>query len=63
MNPVELLRKRMEGRSLRALAREIPCSAPYLSDIFNGNRPAGPKILKYLGIEKAITYKRAKNGR
>lgn len=52
MDPIALLKERMAGRSLRALAREIDCSAPYLSDIFNGNRKAGPKILRYLGIEQ-----------
>ncbi len=52
MDPIKLLKERMKGRSMRALAREIPCSAPYLSDVLNGNRPAGPKILDYLGIER-----------
>jgi hypothetical protein len=63
MNPVELLKERMQGRSLRALSREIPCSAPYLSDIMNGNRKAGPKILAYLGLERLeapIEYKRVR---
>jgi hypothetical protein len=55
MEPIELLRDRMKGRSLRALAREIPCSAPYLSDILNGNRAAGPKILAFLGLTKVET--------
>ena len=52
MDPIQLLRDRMKGKTMRELAREIPCSAPYLSDIFNGNRAPGPKILTYLGIEK-----------
>jgi len=55
----------MKGRSLRSLAREIPCSAPYLSDILNGNRAAGPKILDYLGIQRVdmpVVYKKA-NGK
>ncbi len=52
MEPLELLRSRMTGKSLRALAREIPCSAPYLSDVLNGNRAPGPRILAYLGLEK-----------
>ena len=63
MNPVEMLKERMGTRSLRALAREIPCSAPYLSDILNGNRQAGPKILDFLGLEKRkpeVTYKKVR---
>jgi hypothetical protein len=63
MEPIELLKERMKGRSMRALAREIPCSAPYLSDVLNGNRPAGPKILHYLGLERLhrpVLYKKAK---
>lgn len=56
MDPIALLQERMRGRSMRDLAREIPCSPAYLSDIFNGNRPIGPKILRYLGLEKVQTY-------
>lgn len=55
MDPIALLLSRKTG-SLRALAREIPCSAPYLSDIFKGRRQPGPKILSYLGIEKQSHY-------
>lgn len=65
MEPIELLKERMKGRSMRALAREIPCSAPYLSDVMNGNRAAGPKILEYLGLEKLktpVVYKKV-NGK
>lgn len=42
------LRQRKQGRSWRSLAREIGCSAPYLSDVIRGNRKAGPKILRFL---------------
>ena len=63
MNPVEMLKERMGDRSLRALAREIPCSAPYLSDVLNGNRAAGPLILAFLGLEKQrpeVAYKKVR---
>ena len=67
MEPIELLRSRLTGKSMRALAREIPCSAPYLSDVLNGNRAPGPRILAYLGLEKqpvpAIYRKARKSGR
>jgi hypothetical protein len=62
MDPIALLKQRQGNRSLRALAREIPCSAPYLSDVYNGNRLAGPKLLRFLGIEKEVTFRKV-NGR
>jgi transcriptional regulator with XRE-family HTH domain len=38
--------------SQRALADKIGVSAPYLSDVLNGNRNPGPKVLAYLGLER-----------
>lgn len=52
MNPIQMLERRMQGRTLRALAKELGISAPYLSDIMNGNRSPGPKVLKALGLER-----------
>ena len=48
---IDLLRKKKNGRSLRALAQDVGCSAMYLSDLFSGNRNPGPKVLDYLGLE------------
>lgn len=62
MDPITLLKERQFGLSLRQYARQIGISAPYLSDVYRGNRRPGPKILKYLGLEKIatpVTYKRA----
>lgn len=58
-NPIELLKKRKGVKSLRTFAKEIPCSAAYLSDVMRGARPAGPRILTYLGIEreKSVSYR------
>jgi transcriptional regulator with XRE-family HTH domain len=53
-DPVLMLRSKMAGRSLRALSREIGCSAAYLSDIMRGNRAPGPKILAYLGLSREV---------
>lgn len=53
-NPVKLLKSKMVGRSLRALAREIGCSPAYLSDIMRGNRNPGPKILVYLQLSREV---------
>ena len=44
----------MTGRSLRSVAREIPCSAAYLSDIMLGKRNPGPRVLDYLGLDRAV---------
>lgn len=63
-DPIVMLRRRMKGKSLRDLAKEIPCSAPYLSDVMNGNRGPGPRILAFLGLQKRtvtdISYRREK---
>lgn len=55
---VGLLRKAQGTRSVGQLSREIGCSTAYVSDVYAGNRTPGPKILEYLGLEKAITYKK-----
>jgi hypothetical protein len=61
-----MLRERKKGKSLRTLAKEIPCSAPYLCDVLKGNRAAGPRILAYLGLERIaapVAYKRVRKRR
>lgn len=52
MTPVTVLAERLKTVSLRALALELAVSAAYLSDIMNGKRTAGPKVLDALGLEK-----------
>lgn len=46
------LKKQQGGRSLRAFAEEVGCSAAYLSDVFKGQRQPGPKLLDHLGVER-----------
>lgn len=62
MDPIAALTKRLESKSLRAVALDLGVSAPYLSDIMRGHRPPGPKVLKALGIERTVermvTYRR-----
>ena len=53
-DPLKMLKARMTGRSLRSVAREIPCSAAYLSDIMLGKRNPGPRVLDYLGLDRAV---------
>jgi hypothetical protein len=54
LDPIKMLRQRMKGRSLRSLAREIDCSAGYLSDLLSEppKRSPGPKIMEFLGITR-----------
>ena len=40
--------------SQRALAKDWGMSPAYLSDFLSGNRPAGPRILDALGLEKVV---------
>ena len=65
-DPLKMLKARMAGRSLRSVAREIPCSAAYLSDIMLGKRTPGPRVLDYLGlkreVDKSVTYRYRRRG-
>ena len=57
---VEQLKKDQGERSLRTYAANIGCSASYLSDVYNGNRDPGPKLLDHLNLERkevvTVTY-------
>lgn len=48
-------------KSLRSYASSLSCSAAYISDIYNGRRDPGPKVLSSLGLEKqrktTVVYK------
>lgn len=59
IDPVALLVKQCnEGETLRNYARRIGVSAPYLSDVFRGNRNPGPKILEFLGLKVDVKQTR-----
>jgi hypothetical protein len=51
---IEQLKKKQGEQSLRSFAQTLGCSAPYLSDIYNGNRDPGPLILNELGLERRV---------
>lgn len=59
-NVVDMLAKKRGARPWRELAAEIGCSAAYLSDVINGRRDPGPKILDFLGLERVLVKKRNK---
>ena len=49
---VSLIFSKQGGRSLRQYAEELGVSAMYLSDVANGKREPGKKLLVPLGIRK-----------
>ncbi len=57
---VKKLRDGQGDRSLRSYATDLGCSAAYLSDVYNGRRDPGPKLLDHLNLErqetKTVTY-------
>jgi hypothetical protein len=64
MDPIELLNQKKGHRPLRELAAEIGISVPFLSYVLNRQRDPGPKVLKFLGIERTetVVYRKI-NGR
>jgi len=55
---IVLLKDSMRGQTQASFAASINCSTQYLSDVCNGHRKPGTKILDALGLQKKITYKR-----
>ena len=55
---IKKLKARQGGDSLRSLAKRIPCSPAYLSDIYSGRREPGKKVLDFLGIQKSVKVSR-----
>jgi hypothetical protein len=62
MEPIKMLLARKNGRTLLQMSKEIGCSAPYLHCVLTGKKPAGPTILKYLGLTatRTISYRKHK---
>lgn len=50
-------------RTQKELAAEIGVSTPFLNDILNGNREPSGKPLKFLGLERVVTYRFRKRPR
>jgi transcriptional regulator with XRE-family HTH domain len=60
---IERLKKAQDGKSLRALAKEIGVSPTHLSDIFAGKRGPGEdgKVLAFLKlVQNPVTYSEMK---
>jgi len=55
----ELIRrlKELQGeRSLREFAEALGVSAPYLSDVYRGNRQIGAKLCRKLGVPRTREF-------
>lgn len=48
--------------SQKAFAKEAGISEQYLSDVLNGRRDVGGKILKWFGLERVIYFRRIDGG-
>lgn len=48
--------------SQKAFAKQAGISEQYLSDVLNGRRDIGDKILKWFGLERVVFYRRVDGG-
>lgn len=46
-----------QPRTQKEVAAEIGVSLPFLNDILHGNREPSGKPLKFLGLERVVTYR------
>lgn len=61
MNIIAAIRREAKrAGSQKALADELGVSDTYLSDVLNGRKEPGEAILIPLGLERVVTYRRAK---
>ncbi len=54
--PKQEIERRLKGRSLRALAKELNVSAGHLCHVLKGSRGPGEQLVRKLGLE--VTYRR-----
>ena len=55
--PQQLRQWAKQRGSQRILAKELGVSEAYLSDVINGRRDSGRKLLKALGLERVVDYR------
>lgn len=65
--PEERMRKMLEiaisvAGSQKGFAAEAGISEQYLSDVLNGRREIGNKLLKWFGMERVVFYRRSDGG-
>ncbi len=54
-----VLQNEIQDHGLSALAKNIGVRPDYLSEIARGEKPPFGKVLKYLGFESVIVYRKA----
>ena len=59
---ITILKGRQIGRTMSALAREIGVSPQHLWNVYREKKPPGPKVCRYLGIEKEEKYLMVRHG-
>jgi predicted transcriptional regulator len=57
-NPIEMLNARTAKASQVSVAADLGIKPSYLCDLLKGRREPGPKVLKALGLERIVTYRR-----
>lgn len=59
MSPVDLLRAAVDKAGTQtAFAKKHGISIAYVNDVLQGRRQPGDKILKALGLESQVTYRK-----
>lgn len=60
MSPVDLLRAAVDKAGTQtAFAKKHGISIAYVNDVLQGRRQPGDKILKALGLESQLTYRKS----
>lgn len=60
MTPLQKIQQKLKEYSQKDLADQLGVSPAYLSDVINGRREAGEKMLAALGLEKVVSYRKRK---
>jgi transcriptional regulator with XRE-family HTH domain len=60
--PVAKLKELVESSSQALMAEQLGVTQQYISAVLTGVRPPGKKLLKWLGFERQVTYRKS-NGR
>jgi plasmid maintenance system antidote protein VapI len=60
VRPLAELQRRLDGKTQTALAEELGISVGHLNDILMGRRAIGPQVLKALGLERVVSYRKTR---
>ncbi len=58
LNPVVELRSRLVSRTQQSLAEELGFGRAYIANVLGGRKPASPRLLDALGLERRVVYVR-----